>query len=393
MNYYERHLGDYARDAAHLSMLEHGAYTLLLDRYYATESPIPEDQVYRIARARTPEECEAVDVVLAEFFVLEDGAYHQKRCDEEIARYRAGKPERELRKSNEAERQRKHRDERRKLFACLNSADQHPAYNTPMPTLRKLHERHCNGACAHVTLPVTPVTRDRPSQQSLHVTPVTRTATATINPDTSNPDTSNPDTHNARAREARVDDASTTREPRERDACTGERKGKEGKGKEGNIHSTRDARVDHAQFERVKAAYPRFAGRQDWINAEHACHNRIEQDAQTWDDLVAAAERYARYCDATGRTGTNYVMSPGRFFSAADRPWLQPWDPPKRNGHDASVSRSKSAEQTENEYIERYIRQGLTDAEIAQLDDFAATPNLLARVRAIRREIEQHEQH
>ncbi len=25
MNYYERHLGDYAKDTAHLSMLEHGA--------------------------------------------------------------------------------------------------------------------------------------------------------------------------------------------------------------------------------------------------------------------------------------------------------------------------------------------------------------------------------
>jgi uncharacterized protein YdaU (DUF1376 family) len=33
VNYYERHLGDYAKDAGHLSMLEHGAYSLLLDRY------------------------------------------------------------------------------------------------------------------------------------------------------------------------------------------------------------------------------------------------------------------------------------------------------------------------------------------------------------------------
>lgn len=143
--------------------------------------------------------------------------------------------------------------------------------------------------------------------------------------------------HACGTRQPRVDDASTTREPRERDACTGERKGKEGKGKEGNIHSTRDARVDHAQFERVKSAYPRFAGRQDWINAEHACMNLIAHDGQTWDDLLDAATRYAAYCDATERTGTNFVMSPGKFFSAPDRPWLQPWDPPEpkrpaRNG-------------------------------------------------------------
>jgi uncharacterized protein YdaU (DUF1376 family) len=72
MNYYERHLGDYARDTAHLSILEHGVYTLLLDRYYATEQPIPADQAHRVARARSREEKAAVDAVLSEFFVLEE---------------------------------------------------------------------------------------------------------------------------------------------------------------------------------------------------------------------------------------------------------------------------------------------------------------------------------
>ncbi|MBS3955324.1 MAG: YdaU family protein [Methylomicrobium sp.] len=70
MNYYERHLGDYARDTGHLSILEHGVYTLLLDRYYITESGIPETQVYRLARAKTQEERDAVDTVLADFFIL-----------------------------------------------------------------------------------------------------------------------------------------------------------------------------------------------------------------------------------------------------------------------------------------------------------------------------------
>lgn len=86
MNYYERHLGDYARDTAHLSMIEHGAYGLLLDRYYATEKPIPADQVHRLARARSPEEVKAVDDVLKEFFTLVDGAWSHTRCDAEIAK-------------------------------------------------------------------------------------------------------------------------------------------------------------------------------------------------------------------------------------------------------------------------------------------------------------------
>lgn len=89
MNYYERHLGDYARDTGHLSPLEHGVYNLLIDRYYATETPIPADQAHRICRARTKEEREAVDVVLEEFFSLEDGAYSHRRIEEEIEKARA----------------------------------------------------------------------------------------------------------------------------------------------------------------------------------------------------------------------------------------------------------------------------------------------------------------
>lgn len=84
MNYWERHIGDYARDTAHLSMVEHGAYTLLLDRYYATEKPIPADQVHRLARARSRDEKAAVDAILGEFFVLVDGEWHHNRADREI---------------------------------------------------------------------------------------------------------------------------------------------------------------------------------------------------------------------------------------------------------------------------------------------------------------------
>lgn len=86
MNYYERHLGDYAKDTGHLSMLEHGAYTLLLDRYYSTEQGIPADQAHRVARAKTKEERAAVDAVLGEFFTLADGVWTKGRVQQEIAK-------------------------------------------------------------------------------------------------------------------------------------------------------------------------------------------------------------------------------------------------------------------------------------------------------------------
>lgn len=89
MNYYEHHLGDYAKDTAHLTMLEHGAYRLLLDRYYGTEAGIPADQAHRVARARSRDEKVAVDTVLGEFFTLTDGVWINKRADEEIVKAQA----------------------------------------------------------------------------------------------------------------------------------------------------------------------------------------------------------------------------------------------------------------------------------------------------------------
>lgn len=89
MNYYEHHLGDWAAATSHLSWDEDMAYTRLLRAYYHAERAIPQGQQYRLAKAFTPAQRKAVDVVLDEFFELRDGAYHQKRADEEIARYRS----------------------------------------------------------------------------------------------------------------------------------------------------------------------------------------------------------------------------------------------------------------------------------------------------------------
>jgi uncharacterized protein YdaU (DUF1376 family) len=87
VNYYERNLGDYYRDAGHLSMLQHGAYTLLLDKYYTSEKGIPDDQKYHIARAKTYAERRAVDQVLVEFFYLQEtGIWVKNRCAEELSR-------------------------------------------------------------------------------------------------------------------------------------------------------------------------------------------------------------------------------------------------------------------------------------------------------------------
>lgn len=87
MNYYKRHLGDYAAATGHLSLVEHGAYNKMLDRYYSSEQPLPADPaaLYRLIGARDKIEREATDVVAAEFFVRDGEVLRHKRVDEEIA--------------------------------------------------------------------------------------------------------------------------------------------------------------------------------------------------------------------------------------------------------------------------------------------------------------------
>ena len=86
MNYYRRYMGDYLRDTSRLSMLEHGAYNLLLDYYYAEERPIPLDldQVYRLVRAIMPDERRAVQKILTTYFRKSANGWHNERADEEI---------------------------------------------------------------------------------------------------------------------------------------------------------------------------------------------------------------------------------------------------------------------------------------------------------------------
>jgi uncharacterized protein YdaU (DUF1376 family) len=82
-SWYPFYVGDYARKTAHLSMLEHGAYRLLLDHYYATGEPLPSDnaKLFRICRARTPSERKSVLSTVAEFFTKDGTLLRSEKCD------------------------------------------------------------------------------------------------------------------------------------------------------------------------------------------------------------------------------------------------------------------------------------------------------------------------
>lgn len=172
MNYFEHHIGDDAEATEHLSILEYGAYRRLIRKYYASERALPVeiDRVQRLVGARTEEERLAVEAVLHEFFELRDDGWHQDRCDEIIAAYQAGAPEREVKRTNEVVRLKRHRAERATLFQTLHEAGEFPAWNTPITEIRamvaKLSRAPVTAPATACNAPATATQYPLPSTQS-----------------------------------------------------------------------------------------------------------------------------------------------------------------------------------------------------------------------------------
>ena len=90
MHYYKRNIGDYAKKTGRLSMLQHGAYTLLIDSCYDREIFPTLEQAIEWTWASTEAEVDAVKFVLGRFFTLDkDGCYVQDRILQELIEYHA----------------------------------------------------------------------------------------------------------------------------------------------------------------------------------------------------------------------------------------------------------------------------------------------------------------
>jgi uncharacterized phage protein (TIGR02220 family) len=167
VNFYKHHLGDYDGATAHLSWDEDLAYRRLLNVYYRLEAPIPKDPgtTYRLVRAITKSQKEAVTSVLNEFFVELDDGWHNQRCDEEIAQFKIDNEQNQERRESEKERQRRHRDRRKNLFAGLREHGVTPPWDATVDELVAALER---------------------VQQCSNNAPVTRDITATHEPLTIN---------------------------------------------------------------------------------------------------------------------------------------------------------------------------------------------------------------
>jgi len=86
--HYQFNIGDYKKDTAHLSLLEHGIYRMLIDSYYTNEGPLPADdaKLMRTHCIRTADEQQAYRNVVDDFFELRDGEYFHAGCQKVMAK-------------------------------------------------------------------------------------------------------------------------------------------------------------------------------------------------------------------------------------------------------------------------------------------------------------------
>ena len=130
MHYFKRNIGDYHKKAGRLSMLEHGAYTLLLDACYDRERFPTMEEAIDWCWARSTEEIAAVTFVLSKFFDLVDGHYVQARIQDEINAYHSmALKNKEIAEKREA-------DKRTKRASC--STKRAPVVNEPAPNQEPL---------------------------------------------------------------------------------------------------------------------------------------------------------------------------------------------------------------------------------------------------------------
>ena len=87
MHYYQFNISDWALHTSHLTLEEEAVYRRLLDFYYDSEKPIPEETQPVIRRLRLVNHSDIFGLILAEFFHLEADGWHNHRADLELKAY------------------------------------------------------------------------------------------------------------------------------------------------------------------------------------------------------------------------------------------------------------------------------------------------------------------
>lgn len=89
--FFPLYIGDYRRDTARLTTLEHGAYLLIIMDYWVNGPPPDDDQILARVAGLPNDAWSNARSSLASFFHIADGVWRHKRIDHERNRAKASK--------------------------------------------------------------------------------------------------------------------------------------------------------------------------------------------------------------------------------------------------------------------------------------------------------------
>ena len=110
-----------------------------------------------------------------------------------------------------------------------------------------------------------------------------------------------------------------------------------------HLNTSTPQHLSNRSFEELWLIYPSRAGGNSKADALAAFNARLKQGA-TAEQMLSGTRRYAAFCGATDKLGTEYVKQ-ARTFLGKGRHYLEPYDVPSANGSHANGSRPSVAEQ------------------------------------------------
>lgn len=117
MHYFKLNIGDYHKRAGRLTMIQHGAYNLLIQACYDREKFPTREEAHEWLWASSDEEIKAIDFVLSKLFTINGERYEHENIAEDIKAY---KKRGEVNKQIALDREAKKRKKRTKQHETCN---------------------------------------------------------------------------------------------------------------------------------------------------------------------------------------------------------------------------------------------------------------------------------
>ncbi len=77
-----------------------------------------------------------------------------------------------------------------------------------------------------------------------------------------------------------------------------------------------------------REAYPKRSGEEGWADAERLWEANLTAGVSA-SDMLAGAKRYALWCEATGKSGTQYVKGASNWLDPSKERWEEPYHIPE----------------------------------------------------------------